>query len=201
MAAREERAAEAHASHPATQLQVSPIWCSPNRTVPGEVGFCWSGLASPTGAHLQDAERHRLRAAEHRAASQALRSAEERACAGIAAQERDQSPFSHADDIVGVLPLPYAVAPPTAGTSVVFRRVPGLNAESLQRVVDCHLARNASLGHDVPEMSYCPLVLRRVHARAYEVATGIAVALWSEDPEVARQIKERVDALTGGRRS
>lgn len=201
MAAQEERAADVHAAHPATQLQVPPIWCSPNREVPGDVGFCWSSLTSTTGQHLQDAERHRLRAAEHRAASEALRAAEERACAGIAAQERDQSPFSHVDDIVGVLPLPLAIAPATAGTSVVFRHVQGLTAASLQRVLDCHLARNASLGHDVPEMSYCPLVPRGVHARAYEVPTGIAVALWSDDPAAARQIKERVDALIGARKS
>lgn len=201
MAAQETRAADVHAGHPSAQLQLPPNWCSPNRPVRGDVAFCWSSLNSPTGAHLEDAERHRVRAAEHRAASEALRSAEERACGGIAAQERDQSPFSHTDDIVGVIPLPLAIAPPTAGTSVVFRRVPGMTAASMQQVLDCHLARNASLGFDVPEMSYCPLVLRGVHARAYEVSSGIAVALWSEDPAVARQIKERVDALTGARKS
>jgi len=40
-----------------------------------------------------------------------------------------------------------------------------MTAEWFQRIVDCHLARNASLGFSAAEMPYCPLNVKGVHAR------------------------------------
>jgi hypothetical protein len=39
--------------------------------------------------------------------------------------------------------------PRTEGAVISFRATPGLTAQWLQRVIDCHLARNAALGHTV----------------------------------------------------
>lgn len=125
--------------------------------------ICWSWVTNPTESHLNEAELHRRRAADHRAAAAALAEAEGRACAGVSPDDRDISPFEHVEDIETVELLTERVTgkaamPRTSGVVVTFRAVPGLTAEWLQRVIDCHLARNASLGHEVPEMPDCPLV-------------------------------------------
>lgn len=162
---------------------------------------CWSTPKNPTREHLEHAEIHRRRAAEHRAASQALRDAEARACVGIRDEDRDASPFSHRQDIESVEPL-YSPSSggknPTRrleGATVTFRAVPGMTAQWLQRVVDCHLARNAALGHDMPEMAYCPLVPKGVTASVTPTATGFAVAMRGADSETANEIRRRADAL------
>jgi hypothetical protein len=156
---------------------------------------CWS-------SELADqAEEHRELAAAHRAAAAALREAEERACVGLTDEERDTSPFVHRDDIAAVSELveDEVVSRVTqhrvVGATVVFRAVPGLTAEWLQRVIDCHLARNASLGHDVPEMPYCPLVPRGVTARARSTGDGFAVEVRADSEEGVAQVLERARAL------
>jgi hypothetical protein len=78
---------------------------------------------------------------------------------------------------------------------VTIRAVPGLTAEWLQRVVDCHVARNAALGHVVPEMPYCPLVPKGVHATVSSVHGGFAVAIRADDGEGAQEVLRRAEAL------
>jgi hypothetical protein len=70
-----------------------------------------------------------------------------------------------------------------------------MTAERLQRVVDCHMARNAALGHEVPEMSYCPLVPPGVRATVRSVAEGFAVELRTSDPDSSAIVYERSVAL------
>lgn len=105
---------------------------------------------------------HREAAAKHRAASAALVAAEVQACAGISDDDRAISPFEHPADIIQVEPLilrgdtgKLGPGGQMLGATVTFRAVPGLTAEWLQRLVNCHLARNAALGHVVPEMPDC----------------------------------------------
>ena len=78
---------------------------------------------------------------------------------------------------------------------VVFRAVPGMTAEWLQRLVDCHVARNAALGHDVPEMSSCPLVPKGAHATVTATSGGFAVAIRGDDEATSREILRRAEAL------
>ena len=164
---------------------------------------CWTSLTNPTDTHRIQAEEHRRRAADHRAASAALREAEARACGGIALEERDMSPFEHTEDITRVEPLitPLGDAPTaplperTVGAVVTFRAVPGMTAEWLKRLVDCHLARNASLGHVVPEMPNCPLVPNGAQARVKSTGDGFAVEISSRNPATAREILSRAQRL------
>ena len=112
------------------------------------------------------------------------------------------SPFAHREDIAGVEELkasdsPKSGMPRLEGTTITFRAMPGMTAQWLQRVVDCHIARNASLGHDVPEMLYCPLVPKNVTAMVTATDKGFAVAVRSKDAEVAREILRRANALVG----
>ncbi len=197
MARREQAHAEVHAGRFDAGAREETTYC-PER--PGKTA-CWTGMTNPTKEHLEQAEEHRKRAADHRAASQALRDAEARACVGIPDADRDESPFDRRDDITSVDEL---YSPPSGaktstrrldGATVVFRAVPGMTAQWLQRVIDCHLARNAALGHEVPEMPYCPLVLKGVTASVSPTQAGFAVAIKADSPEVAREVVRRARAL------
>lgn len=154
---------------------------------------CWDAREQ-SREHVEMAERHRKAAADHRATSRALREAEARACAGVARDDRDMSPFARREEIVSAAQLRRGEAP--EGAVVFFRALPGLSPTALQQIVDCHLARNAALGFAVPEMGYCPLVLRGVRAEVSSAPDGLAVRIRSDDPSVAQEIWRRAEALT-----
>lgn len=201
-AAREhERAAEAHRGQYEPDARAPTSHCHGiSVTAPA---ICWTSIENPTAEHLRAAEKHRRRAAEHRAASQALRDAEARACTGIADGDRDASPFERVEDVISVEPLLEYAAPAdadpsrqvTVGAIVTFRARPGLTAEWLQRVVDCHLARSAALNHIVPDMPDCPLVPKGVTARVASTGNGFAVAIRGDTDAVAREVLERARRL------
>jgi hypothetical protein len=162
---------------------------------------CWTSLTSPTADDLRQAEEHRKAAADHRAAAQALREAESRACVGVPDADRDESPFDHTEDIESVEPLYVGSSGGKSstkrlvGATVTFRAVPGMTAQWLQRVVDCHLARNAALGHDVPEMPRCPLVPKGASAMVTAAQRGFAVAIRGDDQASANEILRRAQSL------
>lgn len=148
-------------------------------------------------------KQHRKTAAQHREASAALRAAEDRACVGLAADDRDVSPFTRTQDIASIEPLvePVRYARPggartkIVGVVVTFRTVPGLTAETLQRIVDCHIARNVARGHVVPEMPDCPLVPRGASARVRSVGNGFAVDIRGSDETTINEIRARAERL------
>lgn len=163
---------------------------------------CWTSTINPTEEHRLAADKARKAAAAHREASAALASAEQQACAGIAPDDRDISPFDHTEDIASVTAFHSARTPEKGGPSTViegatitFRAVPGLTEEGLQRVVDCHLARNAALGHDVAEMPNCPLVPKGVEAKVRSTGAGFAVTVSSEDTDTGKEILARAERL------
>lgn len=167
------------------------------------IGYtCWTDVVNPTRKRADRAAELRRAAADHRAASQALRDAETRACVGLSADDRDMGPFTHTADILKVEPLakPYAYrfsSPIPTGAAITLRAVPGLTVEKLQHIVDCHLARNAALGHDVPEMPLCPLVPRDVNASVKATDQGLRVEITSSDDAVGREVLHRAQALVG----
>lgn len=202
-----------HASKYDPKAETGRTWCTPpggagrpeiNATV--VEGICWDSVQNPTESHLYEAQAHKRKAADHRTASAALREVEAHACTGIAATDRDMSPFTHKGDIVSVAPLVLSEADARAktpaerllGASIKFRAVPGLSAEWLQRVVNCHLARNAALGHVVPEMPNCPLVPAGVRARVSAAGDGFEVAVRANHPTVAREVLARAQRLAPG---
>jgi hypothetical protein len=167
-------------------------------------GGCWTSVTNPTKEHEAAAQRHRELAAKHRAASATLAQAEAQHCSGIPEDDRDMSPFAHREDIVAVKPLEEThvigqgkSAPSTKrhGATIVFRAVPGLTAEWLQRVVNCHVARGAAVGHQMPEMEYCPLMLKGVTTAVSSAGDGFAVNVRSDDPATAAEILKRAEAL------
>lgn len=104
----EDRAQAQHAAAYDPGATISHDRCSPYDQ--GDFGGCWT-TTNPTSQHLDEAKRHQKMAADHRASSQALRDAEARSCAGIAASDRDMSPFAHREDIQSVAPSVDAMAP------------------------------------------------------------------------------------------
>jgi hypothetical protein len=190
----EMQAAEGHTE------QHDPAATTPSTVCSAKSG-CWTSVSNPTVQHGDDAKRHRELAQKHRAASAALVEAETRACAGLSEDDRDTSPFYHREDIASVSPLVEQVkagkgsVKKEIGATIVFRAVPGLTAEWLQRVVDCHLARAAAVGHDMPEMTYCPLVPKGAKARVTSVGNGFAVNVSADDAATIAEIKKRAEAL------
>lgn len=166
---------------------------------------CWTSVANPTDKHKSEADSHRSLASKHRAAAAALAQAEATACAGIDEDDRDASPFYHKEDIASVSPLDKDVAQgkqtakQPGGAIVVFRAVPGLTQEWLQHEINCHQARAASVGYDMPEMGYCPLMLKGVKATVTSAGDGFAVKLESDDVETAKQILGRTQALAASK--
>lgn len=195
-----ERAGTEHGDHADTHrgdydpgARATTTRCGPSRP---PLPICWTSVENPTSAHLREAAEHRRHAAEHRAASAALRDAEARACIGIADEDRDTSPFDRVEDIASVEPLKEEAVRKlpiqrTIGAIVTFRARPGMTAEWLQRIAECHIARNAGLGHVVPEMPNCPLVPKGVAARVTSAGNGFAVAIRADDLAVAQEVLDR----------
>lgn len=200
---RHEAAARAH------EAQYDPNAKSAEDHCPTDTGsfeVCWTSRVNPTRLHLDVAAAHRKHAADHRAASEALRSAEARACARVSPADRDLSPFAHTEDIVKVERLtvedlagdtPSSIER-TVGATITFRAVRGMTKEWLQALVDCHLARNAALGHVVPTMPDCPLVLRGVTADVESTGSGFAVRVRADDRAAAAAVVARAERLLAG---
>lgn len=201
MAANEQTGASAHQAQYDPEAKKRIERCR-GRSPAAGVDTCWTSVTNPTAEHLEHAEQHRKAAAQHRAAAQALRDAENRACVGVPDADRDESPFDHREDIESVEPLYVGSSggknssKRLVGATVSFRAVPGMTAQWLQRVVDCHLARNAALGHDVPEMAYCPLVPKGASAAVVANRAGFGVNIQADTQESVQEILRRAQGLT-----
>jgi hypothetical protein len=124
------------------------------------------------------------------------------------------SPFSHHEDVGEVSEVSGDLAPAVAvstvhdtsktragkqqlsrvvGARVVFKAVPGMTEQWLQRVVECHQARNAAIGFETAasEMPHCPLALPGVTATVASTSNGFAIDVRSDNPETAREILRR----------
>lgn len=149
--------------------------------------FCFT--ANPTEHHLRAADRLRREAARHRKASHELRVTEERACAEIPELHRDFSPFYHRGYITG------AELSDKGPIVVHFDKIPKTTAAGLQRLVDCHLARNAAVGYAMEEMDYCPLAIPGVSATVVETDAGFDIDLDTRDPGAHAEVATRVESL------
>jgi len=145
-------------------------------------------MANPTERHLAQAERHQEMAADHRAAADSLRKTEAAACAGLDVQTSKQGPFARSKDVTSTEMLP-------KGALLELRARKDLDEASLAKSVQCHLAQSASLGHEIPAMTHCPLALRDVTAEVLATDGMLAVAVESDDPKVVREIRRRANGL------
>jgi hypothetical protein len=188
MARRDEKGAAQHQHEYDVGTEPDALRCTPTQGA----GLCWSSLHDPSIRHAEQADELLKAAADHRAASKALRDAEAASCQGVADRDRDISPFAHRADIESVTTAP-------DGATIVFGAVEGLTVDSMRRIVDCHLARNAALGHDMPEMPWCPLVPNHVTASVSGGSGRVIVAVTSPDPAAAREVARRAQLLKASR--
>lgn len=193
-AAQEEQAAQAH-ERKASPDQLAQCGRTPS-SEPSQSSLytiCWSTVTKMIQQQEREAQQHRDAAAEHRKAARTLQEAEETSCGNISEYDRDLSPFYHREDIESVVELPGDAGP--SGAAVRFRPVQGLTEESLRSLVDCHIARAASVGYKMPEMDYCPLVVEGAHAKVVSSDKGLVVEITSSDAAVAKEIARRANAL------
>src|SRR5205085_12585731 len=85
-----------------------------------------------------------------------------------------------------------------AGARLVLVPRPGMTAEWLQRVAECHVARNAARG--VPVATHSPLDVSGAAVLVSSNGNGFSVDVTSSDPKVAREILQRARALVPVRR-
>jgi len=205
MGAREhERAAAAEETHAGNSALIEDHLgrCGRGNLSPQPDAPCWTPGGNAGAADARRERERQLRvAAAHRAAAQTLQDAESRSCVGVGAADRDVSPFLHTEDIAGVEALNGRVVSSRGGgdqrlegARVLFRAVPGLTAEWLQRVIDCHVARNAVLGYGDPAVADCPLGVQGVSATVRPARGGFAVEMRG-DPAAAEQILRRARAM------
>ena len=193
--AEHERAAEYNDELAATHADAAAK-AEPCGDAPGIYEICWTRSDTPS-AHTAMAQRHRQWAEVHRRAAEELREAEAAACEGVTEGDRDTSPFQRTADIAQVEVLrgetgddPSLV--PVA--RVTFRDVARMDAERLDHILGCHIARNAALGHEVPHMNDCPLVPKGVHAATASTPTGVVVTISAPQASLV-EVTSRAEAL------
>ena len=186
------------------------FWTGRLAVVAAGIGVAASGCATPgTRPYDMSAAGHETAAAaapearvgnEHLAAARSLRAAEERTCAGTPEHARDGTPYFRAEDVESVAPLYEPV--PKSGTvlrGAVLRIRPsaGVTAEMLQRSIECHAARVATLGYDLKGMDACPLAVKNVGYTVISGGDSFLVQMRSRDWDAASEVLRRAQALAG----
>lgn len=157
---------------------------------------CWTTPANPTAIHLEEAQENRREADEHRARAAALIGAEKRSCQGLGESAVAHSPFIHREDIV--LAEPVHEKDELRGARVLFRKVPGLTSDWLEKVGSCHQARAAVMGFSATFMPSDPLSVRDANLSVKTIEQGVWVTVTSERAESAALIWARVRGLVYG---
>lgn len=197
-AAQQEQVTGEHQGQNASKAQAAEGKCGASDA--NGVPVCWSDRVNPTKEQLLEAQRHHQLAEKDRAASLALRNAEAQACEGVSTSDRDMSPFAHRTDIRSGSPTRLPAAGlgggyEAGGATVVLNPVPGLTRQLLQRIINCHLARNAALGYQQEDAQDQPLALKGVEAEVHSLPDGFAVEIRARDRATAKEIWRRAQAL------
>jgi hypothetical protein len=120
---------------------------------------------------------------------------------GIPAAERAASPLDRPDQLRSVeaihvtTPSGKFTTTRLVGARVVLLAQPGMTAEWLQRILDCHLAHMAAAGPAAAHAHACPLSLPGVSASVTSVGDGFAVDVVADDVETAKLVLARAEAI------
>lgn len=159
----------------------------------------WSDATSKE--HIDEAARHRALAAEHRARSQSLRDSESQACDGLEDNDRDEGPFVHKADVVSVEPLVATEGKQAvkrqSGSRIVFRAVPGLTEEWLQRLVACRLAVAKALNYEASSVKDDVLAIRGIQVKVRAAGAAFIVDIEADDAASVTEIRRRLQATLG----
>ncbi len=88
------------------------------------------------------------------------------------------------------------VDPIERGVRVRFRHVDGLTADWLEHLVECHLARDETIGPNGPDTKECLLAVRAPVRTSWRTAGDTLIEVRSDDDDGAAEIARRASLLT-----
>jgi hypothetical protein len=134
-----------------------------------------------------------------RASAQAPRPHDPMQCAGVPDVESNGSPLMNPQDIRAVQELRPAspvseteTVVPRGGARILLRAQPGMTAEWLQRIAECHMARIAVANPATLTLS--PLDVKGALVSVQSTGDGFSIDITSPDLKVARVILSRAYA-------
>lgn len=191
----EQRAALAEAEAAEHSARYDPARRT-SRVVCARFG-CSSQETNPTAVYREHADRLHAEAAEHRKAAEALHDAEANVCAATGG-DQDLTPMFRRDEVERIEPIYRYTGGRSRGVEgaiLVLARTTDVTADALQKKLDCHLARNAAVGFDAPDMGYCPLASRGVRAVVREGGGRLRIEITANDGRTAEEVLRRAQLL------
>jgi hypothetical protein len=125
------------------------------------------------------------------------------ACKGVPDPERNVRLLTNRQDVVAVGEIKPddslfqdSSPDPRAGARVLVVAEPGVTAEWLERIAECHIAQNAARGYPQSAAS-SPLDVKGAAVHVSSVGDGFAVDITSYDWKAGREILRRARTLLG----
>jgi hypothetical protein len=123
------------------------------------------------------------------------------ACRGVPDAERHVWLLTNRQDVVAVgeirpeeSMIESQTPDPRAGARVLLAAGPGVTAEWLERIGECHIAQNAARGYP-QSAAASPLDVKGAEVQVRSVGDGFAVDITSYDWKAGREILRRARAL------
>jgi len=139
--------------------------------------------------------------ADHLAAAQRLRSAEDFACVQMPEGARNLGPFEHRDRIMGVEEVSDRINTKQAlqpfGIAVYIRATPGVTEQWVSRTIQCQLAHYAVVGVTSAD-EWCPLLVNKAKIAVSSTPVGFLIEITSPDITIARTVIAKGQALSSG---
>jgi hypothetical protein len=135
---------------------------------------------------------------DHLEVARQLREAEANACTNVPDADRDQGPLAHRDRIAAMELLrdrihTKAMLRPS-GVAIYLRPAPGLTAEWLSHVLECHLAYHGVVGDRIADAT-SPLFVDNARVALSSTGDGFRITITSLNEQIARQVIDRAQSL------
>jgi hypothetical protein len=134
------------------------------------------------------------------ATAQAAPSRDTMACVGVPEIAINGSPLTNPDDVRAVQEIkpdqPVSeteTVVPRGGARILLRAQPGMTAEWLQRIAECHMAKVAVASPTM--LTTSPLDVKGALVSVQSTGNGFSVDITSPDVRIAREILTRARAI------
>ena len=134
------------------------------------------------------------------AVAQAAQKVDTMACVGVPEIEINGSPLTNPDDVRAVQEIkpdqPVSeteTVVPRGGARILLRAQPGMTAEWLQRIAECHMARVAV--STPATLTTSPLDVKGALVSVQSTGNGFSVDITSPDVKISREILTRARAI------
>jgi hypothetical protein len=128
------------------------------------------------------------------------REIEASACSDVPAADRDLGPLGHRDRISGVevlqdRPYPKQMLQP-AGVAIYVRATPGMTEQWLSRVLECHMAHEATAMASTSDR-HDPFLVEDARVALSPTSDGFRITITTKDVGAAREIIDRARVVAG----